>query len=52
MDLSKNNSLLTEKAINHIPRSKKRKKVPVCNILGSSFIMDSENRQVDDSYII
>ena len=52
MDLSKNNSLLTEKAINYIARTEKRKKVPVCKMLESSFIMESEEGQVYDSYII
>ena len=33
MDLSKNNSFLTEEAINYIARTEQRKKVPVCDIL-------------------
>ena len=36
MDLSKNNSFSAEEAINYIPRTKKRKKVAVCEILESS----------------
>ena len=51
MDLSKNNSFLTEEAINNIARTEKRKKVPVCEMLESSaflssFIMQTEERQV------
>ena len=51
MDLSKNNSFLTEEAINYIARTEKRKKVPVCEMLESSaflssFIMETEERQV------
>ena len=57
MDLSKNNSFLTEEAINNIARTEKRKKVPVCEMLESSaflfsFIMETEERQVFDPYII
>ena len=57
MDLSKNNSFLTGEAINYIARTEKRKKVPVCEMLESSaflhsFIMEAEERQVYDSYII
>ena len=57
MDLSKNSSFLTEKAINFIARTEKRKKVPVCEMLESSaflssFIMENEERQVYNSYII
>ena len=57
MDLSKNNSFLTEEAINNIARTEKRKKVPVCEMLESSaflssFIMETEGRQVYDSYMI
>ena len=33
MDLLKNNSFSAEEAINYIPRTKKRKKVPVCEII-------------------
>ena len=33
MDLSKNNSFLTEEAINYISRTEKRKNVPVCEML-------------------
>ena len=36
MDLSKNNSFLTEKARNFIVRTEKRKKVPECEMLDSS----------------
>ena len=54
MDLSKNNSFLTEEAINFIARTEKRKKVPVCEMLESSaflssFIMETEERQVYNS---
>ena len=57
MDLSKNNSFLTEEAINYIARTEKRKKVPVCEMLESSaflsfFLMETEERQVCDSYIV
>ena len=57
MDLSKNNGFLTEGAINFIARTEKRKKVPVCEMLEpsaflSSFIMETEERQVYNSYII
>ena len=58
MDLSKNNSFLTEEAINYIACAEKRKKVPVCEMLESSsflssfIIMEIEERQVYDSYII
>ena len=52
MHLSKNNSFLTEETINYIAHTEKRKKVPVCEMLESSFIMESEERQVYDSYII
>ena len=58
MDLSKNNSFLTEEAINYIARTEKRKKVPVCEMLESSaflssfIIMEIKERQVYDSYII
>ena len=55
MDLS--NSFLTEEAINFIARTEKRKKVPVCEMLESSaflssFIMETDERQVYDSYTI
>ena len=51
MDLSKSNSFLTEKAINFIGRTEKRKRVPVCEMRESaaflsSFIMETEDRQV------
>ena len=51
MDLSKNNSFLTEKAINCIARTENRKTVPVCKILESaallsSFIMETEEGQI------
>ena len=57
MDLSKNNSFLTEEAINYISRTEKRKKVSVCEMLESSaflssFIMETDERQVYDSYTI
>ena len=57
MDLLKNNSFLTEEAINYIARTEKRKKIPVCEMLESSaflfsFIMETEERQAYDSYII
>ena len=57
MDLSKNNSFLTEEAINYIVCAEKRKKVPVCEMLESSaflssfIIMEIEERQVYNSYI-
>ena len=52
MNLSKNNSFLTEEAINYIARIEKRKKVPVCEMLESSaflssfIIMETEEKQV------
>ena len=51
MDLSKNNSFLTEEAINYIARTEKRKKVSVCAILCAfvlfyHFIIETEERQV------
>ena len=51
MDLSKNNSFLTEEAINFIARTDKRKKVPVCKMLESysflsCFVMETEERRV------
>ena len=54
MDLSKNNSFLTEEAKNFIARTEKRKKAPVreSSALLSSFIMETEERQVYKSYII
>ena len=57
MDLSKNNSFLTEEPIKNIARSEKRKKVPVCEMLEYSaflsfFLMETEERQVCDSYIV
>ena len=57
MDLSKNNSFLTEEAINFIARTEKRKKVPVCEMLESSvflspFLIETEDRQVYNFYII
>ena len=50
MNLSKNNSFLTEEAINFTTRTDKRKKVPG-EILESSacltsFVMETEERQV------
>ena len=36
MDISKDNRFSAEEAINHIPRTEKRKKVPVCEMLDSS----------------
>ena len=56
MDLSKNNCFLTEEAINFISRTEKKKEGTrmlnawVLCIL-SSFIMESEERQVYNSYI-
>ena len=41
MDLSKYNIFLTEKAINFIARTEKRKKVPVCEMLESSAFLSS-----------
>ena len=57
MDLSKNNSFLTEEAISYIARAEKTKKVPVWEMLESSaflssFIMETEEKQIFDSYII
>ena len=65
MDPSKNNRLSTEEAINYISRTKKRKTVPVCEMLepsgsfqpySSNFIMESEDssikRQLYDPSII
>ena len=57
MDLSEKNNSLTEEAIDYIARTEKRKKVPVCEMLESSaflssFIIETEERQVYDSYII
>ena len=51
MDLSKNNSFLTEEAVNFIAPTEKRKREPVCEMLESnaffySFIMETEERQV------
>ena len=46
VDLSKNNGFSTEKAIRYVPRTKKRKKVPVREMLdllhASNFIMGTE----------
>ena len=49
--LSNNNHFSLEEAINYIPHTKKRKKVPVCEMLESSaflssFIIETEERQV------
>ena len=57
MDISKNNSLLTEEAIDFIACIEKRKKVSACEMLKSSaflpsFIMETEEMQVYSSYII
>ena len=43
MDLSKNkyNRFSAEEAINYIPRTQKRKKVPVCEMFGSSRFLSS-----------
>ena len=51
MDLSKNNSFLTEEAINYIARTEKRKTVPVCKMLESAvllpfFLMETEEGQI------
>ena len=51
MNLSKNNSFLTEQVINFIVRTDKRKKVRVCETLESSaflssFVMETEEKQV------
>ena len=56
-DVSKNNSFLTEEAINYIVRTEKRKKIPVCEMLESSaflssFNIETEERQVCDFYSI
>ena len=47
---------ITEEAINFIACTEKRKKVPVCEMLESSaflssFIMETEERQVYNTYI-
>ena len=54
MDLSKNNSLLTDEAINYITHTEKRNKAQVCEMLESSAflpssIMETEKRQVYNS---
>ena len=54
MDLSKNNSLLTEEAISYITHTEKRNKAQVCEMFESSAflsssIMETEKRQVYDS---
>ena len=41
MDLSKNNRFPAEEAINYTVRTKKRKKVPVCEMLESSWSLSS-----------
>ena len=41
MDLSKNNPFSAEEAINFIPRTEKRKKVPVCEMLEFSGSLSS-----------
>ena len=41
MDLSKNNCFSAEEAINYVPRTEKRKKVPVCEMLESSGSLSS-----------
>ena len=41
MDLSKNNGFSAEEAINYIPRTEKRKKVPVCETLEFSGSLSS-----------
>ena len=51
MDLSQNNSFLTEKERNYIAHTEKRKELPSCKMLESSaflnsFIMETEERQV------
>ena len=48
---------MTEEAINFIACTEKRKKVPVCEMLESSaflssFIMETEERQVYNTYIV
>ena len=67
MDLSKNKRFSAQEAINYIPRTEKRKKVPICKMLPlgplglcppitSNFVMETEDnniqRQVHDSYTI
>ena len=56
MDLSKNNSFLTEEAINCIACTEKRKRVPLSEMRESaaflsSFMMETEEKQVYNSYI-
>ena len=41
MVLSKNNYFSTEEAINYIPHTEKRKKVPVCEMFESSGYLSS-----------
>ena len=38
MDLSRNNCFSTQKAMNNIPRTEKRKKLPVFEIIESGFL--------------
>ena len=54
IDLSENNSFLTEEAINYIAGTEKRNTVPACEMLEfsaflPSFIMETEKRKVYDS---
>ena len=59
MDLSKNNSFLTEEAINCIACTEKRKRIPLSEMRESaesaaflsSFMMETEEKQVYNSYI-
>ena len=56
MDTSKNNSFLTEEAIDFVACTEKRKKVSACEMRESfaflsSFIMETEEMQVYSSYI-
>ena len=56
MDLSKNNSFLTEEAINCVACTEKRKRVPLSEMRESaaflsSFMMETEEKQVYNSYI-
>ena len=41
MDLSKSNRFSTQEAVSYIPRSEKRKKVPVCEMPESSVSLSS-----------
>ena len=48
MDLLKNNSFLTEEAINFIARTEEKKKVPVCEMLESSAFLSSFTMKTEE----